>query len=282
MEELTLEIPSGRIAAVAHGEPGAPVVLCVHGLSANARSWDEIATDLAESGRRVVAVDLRGRGHSDITPPGSYGLAGHAADVLAIADAVGAEVFDYAGWSMGALIGILAASTGAGRLRRLVLIDHSGRADEGALAAVRAGLKRLQHEVVDDPGEYLRARRDGGFIEQWMDQWDAMYRREIERCADGRWRARTSGQACLEDFDDGLPRDWQQAWRALAMPSLLVRALRPINGGLIVPADQRDALAAVARDLTVAEVDANHFDVMTHDETKSAVRRHLEAGYSAA
>ena len=36
MEEFTLELPSGRVAAVAHGDAGGPPVICVHGLSANA------------------------------------------------------------------------------------------------------------------------------------------------------------------------------------------------------------------------------------------------------
>jgi pimeloyl-ACP methyl ester carboxylesterase len=274
MEELSLELPSGRFQAVAHGGAGAPLVLCLHGLSANSRAWDFLGAKLASEGRRAVALDLRGRALTDTTPPGSYGLASHAADVLAAADALGAESFDLAGWSMGALIGILAASTAAGRLRRLVLVDHAGRMDDAAITVVRAGLDRLD-AIVADPDEHVADVRAAGGIERWGEQWDALYRRELRRAEDGRWISRTSRAACEEDLADMIARDWTEAWRPLAMPVLLVRSTRAIEGGHIVPADQRDGLAARGADVTVVEVDATHSDVMTDERTWSAVQTHL-------
>jgi pimeloyl-ACP methyl ester carboxylesterase len=261
VEERTLELTSGRIAAAVSGPEDGPLVLCVHGLSANLRAYDAIAPRLSDAGHRVAAIDLRGRGHSDVTPPGSYGLGAHAADVLAVANELGAETFDYVGWSMGALIGILAASLGAGRLRRLVLIDHAGASDPEAGAAVRAGLNRLDLPITD-PDEYTDRMRAAGAIEHWHEQWDAMYRREL---------GRTSRGAAEEDYEDIVARDWTEAWRPLAMPTLLVRATRPLNGGFVVTEAARDGLMATAAQPTLAEVDANHFDVMTDDRTAAAI-----------
>lgn len=274
VEELSLELPSGRFQAVAHGAEGAPLVLCVHGLSSNARAWDFLGERIAGGGLRAVALDLRGRGLTDATPPGSYGLGSHAADLLAAATALGAETFDLAGWSMGALIGILSASTAAGRLRRLVLVDHAGRMDDNATAHVRAGLDRLD-AIVADPEDHVAAMRDGGGIARWLDQWDAHYRRELRRAEAGRWIVRTERSACEEDLADFTAHDWQSAWRTLAMPTLLVRSTQSVDGGYIVPEDQRDGLLARAANATLVEVDANHFDVMTAEETWAAVRDHL-------
>jgi pimeloyl-ACP methyl ester carboxylesterase len=274
MEELSLALPSGRLQAVVHGPADGPLVLCLHGLTANARAFDVIGERLASTGRRAVAPDLRGRGLSDITPPGSYGLGSHAADAIAAANELGAETFDVVGWSMGALTGILAASLAAGRLRRLVLVDHAGRMDHTAVDAIIAGLDRLA-AVVDDPQEYVDRIRSAGGIERWVDQWDAVYRRELHHAEDGHWVPRTSRAAAEEDLADILARDWTEAWRPLAMPTLLVRATRPINGGFIVPERERDALVARAAQPTVVEVDANHFDVMTADDTASAIVDHL-------
>ena len=271
MEEVEFDLPSGRVAAEIGGE--GPLVICVHGLSANLRSFDAIAQGL--DGHRVVAVDLRGRGRSDITPPGSYGLDTHAADAIAIANELGAETFDYVGWSMGALIGILAASLGAGRLRRLVLIDHAGGMDDSALDAVRTGLNRLA-AVVDDPQQYVDAIRSASPIERWSEQWDRFYRHELQQLEDGRWTPRTDRTACEEDIEDGLARDWKEAWRPLAMPTLLARCTRPLNGGFIVPEAERDALMATAPRGAVVEVDANHFDVMADDRTVAAIAEFLD------
>lgn len=261
MEELTLELPSGRVAAEVRGE--GPLVVCVHGLSANLRCFDSIA-DRLQDGHRVVAVDLRGRACSQVTPPGSYGLASHAADVIAIANALEAETFDYVGWSMGALIGILLASLGAGRLHRLVLIDHAGGMDEAALQAVRDGLARLDVDAGED--DYVEMIRARSAIENWQPMWEAMYRRE---------HGRTSRAACEEDLEGGVQLEWKEAWRTLTMPTLLLRCARPLNGGFIVPEAERDALMATAARGSTLDVDANHFDVMTADAAIDAIAAHL-------
>lgn len=263
MEELSLDLPSGRLQAVAHGAEDAPLVLCLHGLSSNARAWDFLGERIAGLGRRAVALDLRGRALSPATA--ETGLGAHAADVHAAANALGAEVFDVAGWSMGALIGILAASTAAGRLNRLVLIDHAGRMDEAATKVVRDGLDRLGTHG-DDVEAYVAAIRAQGGVERWLPQWDAVHRRE---------HGLTSRAACEADLDDMLARDWTEAWRPLTMPTLLVRSTRAIDGGHIVPEDQREGLAAHGRQVTVTEVDATHSDLMTDDATWSAVEAHL-------
>ncbi len=275
MEEIILELPSGQVQAVAHGHAGRPLVLCLHGLSANARAFDFLGERLAGEGRRAVALDLRGRGLSADTAPGTYGLGAHAADVLAAANALGAEVFDLVGWSMGALIGILSAVTAVGRLRRLVLLDHAGRMDPEAVVGVRAGLARLD-AVVADPQDHVDAVRAAGGVARWVPQWDAVFRRELERRPDGAWSARTSRRACEEDLEDMIAREWPPAWHALAMPTLLVRGtIASHGGGFIVPESERDGLAAVARSLTVVEVAAGHYDVMTDEATWSAVATHL-------
>src|SRR4051794_39987487 len=101
-----LRVPHGTLRTHERGDPNNPPVLCVHGVSANARSFDYLAAGLARAGRRVVALDLRGRGWSDLTGPGSYGWASHARDVVDAAGALGLERFDLVGHSMGAYVGL--------------------------------------------------------------------------------------------------------------------------------------------------------------------------------
>jgi len=105
--EFDLKLASGTVHAHRWGSPDAPLALCVHGLSANAHAFDYLAERIAGSSRQMVAFDLRGRGRSEITPPGSYGLTAHAQDALEAATVLGADRFDYVGWSLGALIGSL-------------------------------------------------------------------------------------------------------------------------------------------------------------------------------
>lgn len=54
------------------GEKGVPV-LCLHGFSRNSRDFEDLAPVIAAQGRRVIAMDMRGRGQSDRdSKPGNY------------------------------------------------------------------------------------------------------------------------------------------------------------------------------------------------------------------
>jgi len=262
-EEFDLDLASGRVHAQRFGPTDAPLLLAVHGLSANMHGFDYLAPQLvADGGRQVVALDLRGRGGSESTAPGSYGLDSHARDILSAATVLGHERFDWVGWSLGALIGIVAAGLEPGRIRRLGLIDHAGRSDERAIAAVIAGLDRLDLHI-PDVDQYVARVQAGSPIRPFTDFWRRFYAYES---------GRTAKAACLEDIGDTAGRDWPTAWRHLTMPVALVRCLRPLNGGLVVPDDVAADIASTAPDVTVVDVDADHFTVMTHEPAAQALR----------
>jgi len=267
--DFDLALPSGRVRARRWGPADAPLLLCVPGLSANVTAFSGLAEHLASDDRQLVAFDLRGCGHSAVTPPGTYGLAGRADDVLAVADALGATEFDAAGWSMGALILMDVARRHPGRLRSVSLIEHAGPTQSQALAAVRDWLNRLDL-AVDEPGQYVRRFGDTGLP-------DEFYEYELGRGADGRYRPLTSHAAALEDLDQPWPRDWSAHWQALTMPTVLVRGLQPINDGLIVPARAVTALREVNTSIAVVDApDSDHFSVLADPVTVEAVSAVLE------
>ncbi len=109
------------------GEPAgdAPVVVAVHGITANGLSWTRVAEEIARrrgpGSVRVLAPDLRGRGDSRAVA-GPYGVAAHADDVLAIADALGSRPV-LVGHSMGAFVVALAAARGPERVAGVALVD---------------------------------------------------------------------------------------------------------------------------------------------------------------
>ena len=271
-----IQLPSGRLHAQQWGDPGAPLVLCVHGLSANMHGFDAIGPAVAQRGRRAVAIDLRGRGRSDVTPPGTYGPQRHIDDVIAVADELGAETFDWVGWSMGALLGILAAAGAPDRVRTLALLDAGGRVDEDALEAVRNAIVRLD-AVVDDPEQYIAPLRDAGVIRPWGSFWETYFRYELAPTPDGRWSATTSRAASLEDLEAMDYEAVRSAWARLSMPTLLVRCTVPLGGGLLIPdaelQDMRDAIG----DLSVLEVDRNHYGLMDDPRVIEAVTSFVSA-----
>ncbi|MDT5092300.1 MAG: hypothetical protein QOH60_1663 [Mycobacterium sp.] len=269
--DIDLDLPGGRIRTRLWGPRDAPLLLCVHGLSANLTGFTYLAEHLASRDRQVAAIDLRGRGRSEITPPGTYGLDNHARDVLDVAAALGVEEFDLAGWSLGALIAMRVALREGARLRTVTLIDHAGPADPAALAPIRSGLARLD-AVAPTAEQYVDAVRAAGVVDPWSPFWDAYYTYELERRADGTWSPTTSRAAAEEDLYQEWPRDWSDHWHALTMPTVLVRALQPLNGGLVVPDSAVDALLVTNPAVRVTETPhSNHFTCMVDPITLGAI-----------
>jgi 3-oxoadipate enol-lactonase len=269
--ERDISLSSGRLHAREHGPADGPLVIGIPGLSANVVGYDAVGPRLAADGRRLVALDLRGRGRSDVTPPGTYGLSAHAGDVVEAADALGGDgPFDVIGWSMGALVAMHVAARVGDRVRSVVLVDHAGRVDDSALGAVRRGLDRLD-AVVPSPEPYLEAIRAAGAAVPWEDLWARFYTYELGPAEGGGLTPTTSKAACSEDLDRGVDVNAEALWAGLTMPTLLVRANAPLGGGFVVPEDQRDALAAAVPGLAVFESERNHFGVMTDPAAIEAI-----------
>ena len=83
-------------------------VVCLPGLSRNARDFHQLALLLAdhpEKSRRVIAVDYRGRGLSQYDPnPVNYNVMVECRDVIALCDLLGLKHCLFIGTSRGGLI----------------------------------------------------------------------------------------------------------------------------------------------------------------------------------
>lgn len=270
---IDLELPSGRLRAHRHGPDGGRLTLCVHGLSANSRSFDLLGAELAAHGRSAVALDLRGRGWSAVTGLGTYGWRNHARDVLDAATALGAERFEYVGHSMGAFVGLEVARQAPARVERLMLLDAVGIPEPASLLPIAAALQRLG-SVHPDADAYVAAVRRLGIVTPWSPAWEAHYRYDLV-AVDGGVRPRTDRAAVFEDMAYGATQVPRGFWPDLSMPTLLVRAGLPLGAGYVVSAgDREDFLRRVPRAEAV-DVEANHYGVMTHPDTAAAIRSFL-------
>ena len=142
---------------------GGPL-LCLHGITSNARAWDGLALELAPE-YHVLAPDLRGRGDSD-KPSEGYGLATHVADAVALLDHLGVARTVVIGHSLGALIGMTFAATHPDRVSRLVLVDHGVNTPPGTIEALRPFWARLTREY-SSWEDFLEAMRPSPAYPRW-------------------------------------------------------------------------------------------------------------------
>lgn len=113
-----LELPSTRLFFTDAGA-GRTLVL-LHAVSGDSNHWNWTIPLLADR-YRVVALDLRGHGHS--SPGAGYQLADFAGDVLAVADHLGVDRFVPVVHSLGGAIGAHLAVEHPDRVHAVVEVD---------------------------------------------------------------------------------------------------------------------------------------------------------------
>lgn len=109
-----------RFDVVDAGPPEGPVIIALHGFPQRASSWAAVTPVLTEAGYRVLAFDQRGYS-PDASPPEieAYRLDHLADDVLALADAAGAETFHVLGHDWGGAVAWYLAARHPERVRTL-------------------------------------------------------------------------------------------------------------------------------------------------------------------
>ncbi|HQT67427.1 MAG: 2-hydroxy-6-oxo-6-phenylhexa-2,4-dienoate hydrolase [Rhodospirillales bacterium 20-60-12] len=125
-----------RLAYVEFGNPAAPAVLCVHGLTRSGRDFDALAEYLAAQ-FHVICPDLPGRGKSDWLPDSA--LYQPASYVVALAHLLAAinKPVAWVGTSLGGICGIMVASAAHAPVTRLVLNDVGPHIPAASLARIR-------------------------------------------------------------------------------------------------------------------------------------------------
>jgi 3-oxoadipate enol-lactonase len=112
-------VRSGAIEIHCHVEGAGPWLTLLHGFSQDLHVWDAQVERLA--GRfRLLRIDLRGHGGSS-APANGYGPVEHAADLLAVLDALSIAATHLWGTHTGAAIGLLLAIEHPDRVGSLVL-----------------------------------------------------------------------------------------------------------------------------------------------------------------
>jgi len=122
------------------GREDRPPILCLHGLTRNARDFETLADRLAGDWR-VIVPDFRGRGLSEHDPvPSRYMPPTYAADVLKLLVELGIERAVFIGTSLGGLVTMIIAGFAPQRIAGALLNDIGPELD-------RRGLDRIKGYV---------------------------------------------------------------------------------------------------------------------------------------
>lgn len=292
---FVIELPEGSLAIhdLSLGTPAAdaPVVLAVHGITANGLSWRRVADEVGRrhgpNAVRFLAPDLRGRGDSR-SAPGPYGLAAHVDDLTSIATVFGTAPL-LVGHSMGAFIAALAAARHPDRFPAAVLVD-GGLAfpvpddldvDAALQAVIGPALDRLSMRFAD-PTAYLAFWSEHPALGPALDGPGGDAARAyvehdlVQDPADGQWHSTCVLDAVRADGADVMAdRETHAGLRTAVSHGVRTELVWAQRGLLDEPQGLYDEGRLAALDLPgevrATRVDANHYDIILGDQGVAAI-----------
>ncbi|MGW3493576.1 alpha/beta hydrolase [Streptomyces sp. NPDC001020] len=291
-EELLVPVAGGKLAALRWpgADPGAPVVLALHGITANGLTWARVAHHLA--GRvTLVAPDLRGRARSGHLP-GPYGIAVHADDMATVVGALDLGRVVLAGHSMGAFTAALTAVRHPELLSGLLLVDGAVAfpapthldPDELLTAVIGPAMRRLSMTFPDRQAYRAFWQQHPAFAHTWSPWVDAYIQRDLVG-EEPELRSSCRIEAVRSDGVDLLGEEVSDAVRDLPRPAVLLWAERGLmNEPQGLYDEQRLASAGLDPELVRTRLvpGTNHYSIVVGDDGAREVARHLLAAAGVA
>lgn len=250
-------------------------IIAIHGLTRNSADFEAIAPLVAQSGRRVLAIDVRGRGRSDRAPdPMTYVPDVYARDVIALLDQTGIERAVFMGTSMGGLITMVLTAIRPKAIAAAILNDIGPEVSPEGLARI-AAYSGQPVEIHDWPDAAAYAKRINAvaFPAHTDADWETFARRVF--------REGTMGSPVL-DYDPDIavpiraagakalvPNLWPHFRRlARKRPTLLIRGEMSDLLGPDIAARMRKAAPAMA----YAEIAGiGHAPMLDEPEARAAI-----------
>lgn len=226
-------------------------VLCLHGLTRNSSDFEVVASRIASLGRRVVAMDVRGRGRSDWdATPSRYTPLTYAQDALRVLDQLKIERAVWLGTSMGGLITMVAAAMAPDRIEGAILNDIGPVIDPRGIARILSYVGKNEPRATwEDAAQAVAMLQGQAFPGADAAFWMTFAKRTYRKRADGKLEL---------DYDPAIAQpptspapDMRPIFKALApIPTLVLR-------GAMSDILSRDGVAemlAIKEDLVVAEI----------------------------
>ena len=206
-------------------EGGGKTILCIHGLTANCRCWDGIASALTPR-HRVLAIDLRGRGLSG-KPSSGYSITHHGQDIRSLLEDLGLKRVVLMGHSLGAVVSLAYSAQHPEQVERLILIDGAGKLSPEHTRKVFAGIKpsldRLG-QVFPSFEAYVENMKKAPFLQPWSAGLEVYFRHETEEVPNG-VKSRTQGSHIQEEILNLMKFDVEPLYKQVQCPVLILRAL---------------------------------------------------------
>jgi pimeloyl-ACP methyl ester carboxylesterase len=248
--------------------PGMPVV-CLPGLARSAADFDELAPALAAGPpeRHVIAIDSRGRGHSDHdTDHTNYNCMTELGDIVSVLFELGVGPAVFVGSSRGGILTMLLGAAHPISIGAVVLHDVGPVHECKGMARIKSYLGKIPHpRTYEEGAEMLRQLMCEQFPKLTWAQWLGAAQRTWHFKHGGLKPAYDLGIARAlagVDIERPMPPLWHEFDALAGVPMLVIRGA---NSDLL-SADTVAAMRARRAHLDVIEVaDQGHAPLLEGD-----------------
>ena len=258
------------------GDPAKPPILCLPGLTRNARDFDAVARRLSPEWR-VVAVNLRGRGDSGYAKdPMSYVPLTYVQDIEGLLGELGVDSYVAFGSSLGGIVAMLLAGTARETVKGVLLNDVGPDIMPEGLSRIRSYVGRSNtwptwihaaRAVADANGDVY----PGFALEDWLAMAKRLY------------RLNSAGRIVL-DYDMKIAEPFRvpgneagpDMWRTLdvlkAVPTLIVRGAK---SDVLAAATAKRMVGMLDAGDLVTIADVGHTPTLAEPEAVAGIARLL-------
>ena len=258
------------------GPADRPPLLCLHGLTRNARDFEALADRLAGDWR-IIAPDFRGRGGSAFDPkPANYLPPISAADILQLLDELAVEKAVFIGTSLGGLVTMIIATFAPQRIAGVLLNDVGPDINSAGLDRIRSYVGQRVVFASWDEAARAMAQKFGEVHPRHGDaEWQRYARRVCRETEDG--IELDYDMAIVEPFTELYSKPPTDAWpfyRALAGRPLTI--LRGESSDLLSAEGAERMLEAIPDADLVTVPKVGHAPDLEEPESIAAVDRLLK------
>lgn len=218
-----------KMAFEEFGNPAAPTVVCVHGLTRNCHDFDSLAEALSDR-FHVICPDLPGRGASDWLPDGmAYQPPTYVIALAHLLAKINKPVA-WVGTSLGGICGMMIAAAQNTPITKLVLNDIGPHIPMGALQRIREYMMSTPEHFVSMPAltDYLKqVHAPFGLLSdaEWAHMAHFSARQVEDQKGEGKVFALNYDPKIIAPIRTIAPLDvdmWP-AWEMIKMPRLVIR-----------------------------------------------------------
>lgn len=260
-----------------YGDALAPAtpILCLAGLTRNSKDFADLAQRLATE-RRVICLDLRGRGNSEYDADWhNYHARIYVSDILALLAAAGMHEVIVIGTSLGGLLAMILAVARPTALKGVVLNDIGAKVEQGSIRHIAGWIgKTPAFADWDQATRALRNMAEPAYPGLGDEAWAKMAGRVFREDKGGIRPDYDPALAKAFRADGGKGNLWPYFGALANIPTLLFRG----RLSSLLSATTVEKMQAMKPDLAVVTVPGRgHAPLLDEPECTTAIDRFLES-----